>query len=113
MPYKIQIKAFSTNRMYRGVKKKSYDYLKWQKIMLESLTDMEIPEGQLALTVEVGLSSMGGDLDNFAGKAFIDTLSKRYGFNDNRLYSISMSKVKVKKGQEYIKFKISKYEDRS
>ena len=108
--HKIDTKSFSTNMMYRGRKSKSYKYLNWQEHMMCILPDHTIPEGKLKLEVEVGLSNMGADLDNFAGKAFIDTLSNKHGFNDNRIYQILMTKVKVKKGAEYIKYNIKGYE---
>jgi hypothetical protein len=38
----------------------------------------------------------------------MDVLAKKYGFNDNRIYRGVIEKEVVKKGDEYIRFKISK-----
>ena len=34
----------------------------------------------------------------------IDILSKKYGFNDNRIYQLFLTKQIVKKGNEFIEF---------
>jgi Holliday junction resolvase RusA-like endonuclease len=54
-------------------------------------------------------SSEGSDIDNFL-KLFNDILSKKYGFNDNKIYKIEIEKFIVKKGSEAIEFKIEHYE---
>jgi hypothetical protein len=40
-------------------------------------------------------------------KPFIDVLQKHYGFNDNRIYYLEVTKVKTDKGKEYISFKLN------
>ena len=108
---RIDIKALSTNQIYMGVKKRSYHYKKYEKLMLTLLPDgVEIPEGKLKIEYLFGYSSMASDVDNGI-KAAQDIISKFYGFNDNRIYEVHARKVKVKKGDEYIKFKISQYEE--
>ena len=37
-------------------------------------------------------------------KPFLDILQSHYGFNDNRIYIIEMTKVKVPKTEEYVAF---------
>ena len=49
------------------------------------------------------LSNRAADLDNVV-KPFLDILQSHYGFNDNRIYIIEMTKVKVPKTEEYIAF---------
>jgi hypothetical protein len=41
---------------------------------------------------------------------FQDTISKKYNFNDNLIYRAFIEKVDVKKGEEYIEFKVEEYE---
>ena len=44
-------------------------------------------------------------------KPFTDCLQKKYGFNDNRIIEAHIKKVKVKKGEEYIKFELRELEN--
>jgi len=69
------------------------------------LRPMKVPPGPLWVTIQWGMSRMASDVDNPA-KLFIDCLQKKYGFNDNRVYTLHLSKVKVPKGSEYIDFSI-------
>jgi hypothetical protein len=46
---------------------------------------MDIPEGRLEITFHFGMS-MASDYDNPV-KIFQDVLSKKYGFNDNRIFA--------------------------
>lgn len=55
------------------------------------------------MRVRVGYSNRQSDIDNCL-KPFIDILQKQYGFNDNRIYSLDVTKVKTEKGEEYIAF---------
>ena len=59
--------------------------------------------------INVGLSSKNADIDNIA-KPFIDILQKKYGFNDKNIYKLVLEKFIVKKGEEFIEFKMEKYE---
>lgn len=52
------------------------------------------------------MSSSLADIDNFL-KPFIDILQKKYGFNDKLIYKLSVKKVKVAKGDEYIDFVVT------
>ena len=56
-----------------------------------------------------GFSSKAGDIDNPI-KLFLDILQKKYGFNDKNIYELQVEKRDVKKGKEFIQFKISEYE---
>jgi len=104
---KIQIKPLSVNECWQGrrFKTKAYkDYENWVMLLLPKL---EIPEGNLNLTIEYGLSNVTSDIDN-PTKPFLDILQKKYGFNDSRIYSLNLKKIKVPKGQEFIKFEFSR-----
>lgn len=50
-------------------------------------------------------SNKRSDIDNCL-KPFIDVLQKRYGFDDNRIYRIRITKVIVPKGSENIAFRL-------
>lgn len=106
---KVELKALSSNDMYLGRKVKSYQYKTYERKMLKLLPDQEVPEGELQLTFEVGLSSKLADLDNTM-KPFIDCLQLKYGFNDKWIYKLVGTKKIVKKGEEFITFKLEKYD---
>ena len=69
------------------------------------LKPIDIPDGNLEVHIQAGMSSKQADIDNIA-KPFIDILQKKYGFNDSRIYSLHMYKRIVPKGDEYISFDI-------
>jgi Holliday junction resolvase RusA-like endonuclease len=62
-------------------------------------------QGELSLTLSVGLSSKQSDLDNVI-KPFQDALQAKYKFNDSQIYQLAARKQIVKKGQEYIEFSL-------
>ena len=77
--------------------------------MLILPNELKIPEGKLQLNITFGFSSSLNDWDNPI-KPFQDILQKKYGFNDSRVYKAIIVKEIVKKGKEFIKFEILKYE---
>ena len=107
---KIDIKPLSANEMYLGRKVKSHKYKTFERKILGLLPDQEVPEGELQLTIEVGLSSKLADVDNIL-KPFIDCLQLKYSFNDKWIYDLQVRKQIVKKGEEYINFKIEELTD--
>ena len=107
---RINIKPLSVNDAWQGRRFRTDQYKKYQIDCSRLLPrTLEIPDGRLKIYFEWGFSSLGSDCDN-PQKPFMDILSKKYDFNDNRVFRIIMDKVKVKKGDEYIKFKIEKWE---
>jgi hypothetical protein len=62
---------------------------------------------RLEVTFEFGMS-MASDYDNPV-KIFQDVLSKKYGFNDNRIFAGHQYKILVPKGEEFIKFEIKSF----
>jgi len=102
---KIDVKPLSMNMAYRGRRYKTSRYTKFITDCEKLLRPMKIPDGDLELHIQIGVSSKGFDLDNCL-KPFIDILQKKYGFNDNRIYHIGAYKRIVPKGQEYISFDI-------
>lgn len=105
---KIEIKALSVNEVWKGTRFKTHKYKLYERNLSFLLPNLSIEKGvDLELKIRVGFSSKGSDLDNIC-KPFQDILTKKYGFNDNQIYRLIMEKTIVKKGEEFIEFKITK-----
>ncbi len=106
------LKPLSVNEAWLGAKRKSAAYRKYETHLLRTLPkDIEVPDGQLELHVKVHYSSRGSDIDNCL-KPLIDILSKKYGFNDNKIYRLEIDKHIVKKGEETIAWKLMLHKDK-
>jgi Holliday junction resolvase RusA-like endonuclease len=103
----IKVKPLSVNQAWQGKRYKTKDYKVYEKEVYFKLPHLNIPDGQLEIYLEFGLSNKQADWDNPI-KPFIDILQFKYGFDDKRIYAATVKKTIVKKGQEYIKFKIKK-----
>lgn len=102
---RIAIKPITLNKAYSG-RRFATPYLKdFKQELMWQLPRMKIPDGKLACKYIFGVSFKGCDIDNLI-KAFQDCLAEVYGFNDNRIYKLEVEKNDVKKGEEYIEFKI-------
>jgi Holliday junction resolvase RusA-like endonuclease len=64
-----------------------------------------VDKENIKLAIEFGFSSKLSDIDNCL-KTFIDCLVKKYGVDDRYIIELHVFKAIVKKGEEYIKFKI-------
>lgn len=107
-PVKVFIKPLSVNQVWKGKRFKTKEYVAYSRNLAYLLpNDAFIPEGLLIANYEFGLSSMGGDWDNPV-KPLQDILSKKYGFNDNRIRRAIVDLVPVEKGNEYVKFHFEK-----
>jgi len=106
MKARIEIKPLSVNEAFTGVRYKTDKYKSFERSCLFLLPKMKVPDGDLQIHYTFGFSSKGSDLDN-AVKQTTDILSKKYGFNDNRVYRIIIDKAIVKKGCEFIEVEIS------
>lgn len=107
----IKIKPLSVNDCWKGRRFKSEAYEAYEKELWYLLPKkILIPDGELKVFYEFGVSSKNSDWDNMI-KPFQDILQKKYDFNDNRIYRAIVQKVIVKKGEEYIKFSLKKNED--
>ena len=102
----IAIKPLSVNQAWQGRRFKTPAYLAFEKALLLLLPqEIAIPEGDLAVMYEFGLSSKQADWDNPV-KPFQDVLQKKYGFDDRRIVEATVRKQLVSKGSEYIQFSI-------
>lgn len=69
------------------------------------LKPLEVKGGKLSLFLRFGLSSKNSDIDNPV-KLFVDILQKNHQFNDRHIYKLTVEKVDVKKGEEFIEYEI-------
>jgi len=105
---RINLKALSVNQAWQGRRYKTASYKTYEKnafLMLPIPSEVDIPEGDLRVYYEFGLSNWRADYDNQV-KPFQDILQRRYGFDDCRIVEAHIKKVKTKKGEEYIEFKL-------
>lgn len=104
---RLKVKPVSVNEAWqlKGFRKfKSKKYKEYQDIIFEQLKDKSWPfklDDTLGVIVRVGFSNKLSDLDN-ALKPLFDTLSTKYGWNDNKIYKIEARKLIVPKGKEFI-----------
>jgi len=105
---KLNIKPLSVNQAWKGRRFKTSEYKAFERTVLLMLPrKLEIPEGPITLKLEFGFSNSNSDIDNPV-KMFIDCLQKKYKFNDKRICELNIKKRPVKKGDEFINFKIGK-----
>lgn len=107
MNYKINIKPLSVNEAFRGKKYRTDKYDAFiKKMLLELPKTVSIPDAKnIKLAIEFGFSSKASDIDNCC-KSFIDCLVKKYSVDDRYIYEMHVFKNIVKKGEEFIRFKI-------
>lgn len=103
---RINIKPLSVNQAWKGKRYKTDEYKVYSKILKYKLPKLTIPKGELRIEFVFGFSNKGADWDNPV-KPLQDILSTKYGFNDNMIYEANVKKVIVKKGEEFIDFKIT------
>lgn len=107
MNYTLNIKPLSTNQAWQGKRFRTdlyNDYIQQMHLILPKSID--IPDVKnIKLAIEFGFSSRLSDLDNPI-KQFLDCLVKKYKFDDRYIQELHVFKAIVKKGNEYIKFKI-------
>lgn len=104
------IKPLSVNKAWQGKRFKTKDYLQYEKHVLLLLPKLIIPDGKLLLEITFGVSNKASDIDNPI-KPFLDILQKKYNFDDKQVYKLIVNKEITAKNQEFIKFKITKYEN--
>lgn len=104
---RVNIKPLSVNEVWQGRRFKTRKYLDWELVLGYALPRiLDVPQGEICLHLEFGLSSKNADIDNGV-KPFVDVLQKKYGFNDRQIYELHVKKIIVPKGEEYITFEFS------
>jgi len=102
----IRVKPMSVNKAWQGKRFKTKDYKFYEMEVMSLLPPFyDIPAGELRAYYEFGVSNVLSDWDNPV-KPIQDILQSKYGFNDRFIMEATVKKVVVKKGKEYIKFKI-------
>jgi len=114
---KILIKPLSVNDAWKGrrFKTEKYSWYETQLMFLLSNSNefRTLKKGEkLAVELNFGFSSHSSDWDNGI-KQFMDVISKKYGFNDNRIFKGVIEKEIVRKGSEYVSFKVYRYDPNS
>jgi Holliday junction resolvase RusA-like endonuclease len=108
---KTKIKPLSINKGFKGRRFKTQEHKDYSCELSYLLpNDLVIPKGELRILMHFGLSNIGSDIDNPV-KIFFDVLQKKYDFNDSRFFQTVSKKEKVKKGDEFICFKIESVND--
>ena len=105
---KIAIKPLSVNQAYKGRRFSTKKHKKYVKDVLSLLPQGEINSDFYQLEITFGFSSSNADIDNPL-KVFQDCLQKKYDFNDRLIKRCVIDVEKVKKGKEFIKFKLSPF----
>ena len=103
---KVEIVPLSVNKVWQGRRFKTKTYKDYEKYLLSILPKYDTPVGELHIELEYGFSSKLSDIDNPC-KPLLDVLCKKYGFDDRQIVVLNQVKKIVKKGKEYLKFKIN------
>ena len=106
---RIYINPMTVNKAWQGRRFKTPAYKAYEKELMAKLRPMNIPKGNLSVSYTFGMNTLA-DWDNPI-KPFQDVLQKYYGFDDRRILSAVVKKVVVKKGNEFIEFKITEIEN--
>ena len=103
---RIDIKPLSVNEAWQGRRFKTPKYKNYERSVLLMLKPCKIDlEAHLRVFLTFGYSNTLCDIDNGL-KPFIDILQKYYKINDRKIYELVVKKEIVKKGKEFIEFKI-------
>lgn len=105
----LKIKPLSVNECWQGKRFKTKAYLKYERDLLLILPQIKIPQPPFEIYFEFGFSNIMSDWDNPV-KPIQDILQKKYNFNDKDIMKAIVTKIKVKKGDEYISFNIKNLE---
>ena len=101
----IKIKPLSVNKAWKGRRYKTQEYKNYEKTLLWTLPRIKIPDPPYFISYIFGFSSSLSDADNPV-KPFQDVISKKYGFNDKLIKKFLVEVKDVKKGEEFVEFKI-------
>jgi Holliday junction resolvase RusA-like endonuclease len=100
----LNYKPLSVNEVWQGRRFKTGAYKEYEKDLLYMLPKIQMPLPPYLIEMEFGMSALS-DIDNPI-KPFLDILQKKYGINDRYISTLIVKKQQVKKGKEFIKFKI-------
>jgi Holliday junction resolvase RusA-like endonuclease len=106
--HRIKIKPLSVNDAWRGQRLyKTKMYSQYERDLPFLLPRLDIPKDvPLSVSFHWGFSSSASDIDNPL-KPTTDIIARTYGFNDKQIHKLSVSKEKVKRGEEFFDFEIA------
>lgn len=104
----IKYKPLSVNEVWKGKRYRTKAYDKYERDMLFLLPKIKVPDGKLYIEMTFGFSNSKCDIDNPI-KPFFDILQKKYGFDDKMIYKTTVNKHLVKRGAEFVMFKIHEF----
>ena len=104
----IPMKPISVNNCWQGKRFKTKEYKQFAERMKHTLVPSKLPNAPYSFELVFGFSNKAADIDNPIKPTF-DILQEKYGFNDKEIYQLNVRKEIVKKGDEFIKIKISTY----
>lgn len=102
----LDVKPMSVNDAWQGKRTKTKEYRSYEKECLLKMRIIPAYEEvfkceKIELWIDYYFSSKGSDIDN-PTKPILDILSKKYKFNDNKIYKLHQTKYVVKKCEEMI-----------
>lgn len=106
----VNIKPLSINEAFQGRRFKTHKHEAYEMEVIVNLPPITLPAPPYCVTYTFGLSNSQADVDNHI-KVFQDCLQKKYRFNDKYIYKLIAQKKKVKKGQEFVEFKIETFNE--
>jgi Holliday junction resolvase RusA-like endonuclease len=107
--YAVKIKPLSVNRCWQGKRFKTKEYKAYEQELMYLLPPVSLdPRLDYEVCLEFGVSNSRQDIDNPV-KPLLDIIQKKYGIDDASIWELHSKKVKVKKGEEYIRFSFEEY----
>lgn len=102
----VKLKPLSINKAYKGKRFRTDECTKFKRDLYFMLPErINLPKPPFCIVFKFGLSSMSSDGDNCV-KVAQDVISDKYNFNDKLIKKWIIEVDNVKKGDEYISFKL-------
>lgn len=103
----LPIKPLSVNMGYTGKRYKTNAHRTWKNKVLELLPNITIHKAdKYQIEFIFGLSNNASDYDNFI-KFSQDLIASKYKFNDKKIRRAIIDVEIIKKGMEFIKFRVT------
>lgn len=102
---RINLKPISLNSAYSGRRFKTPECNAFKRDLHFMLPNIKLPSPPYCIHFKFGVSSASSDGDNLI-KVSQDTIAGRYSFNDKLIKKWIVEVEQVKKGDEFIEFKI-------
>lgn len=103
---KVNIKPLSVNKAWQGKRFKTKDYKSFERELLLKMPMVKMVDSPFRVDLRFGFSNKLSDIDNPI-KLTLDIIQKKYGINDRDVYALNVTKEVVKKGDEFIQYKIT------